>query len=197
MAALAESILKEASERTEGSPLLAKEFLHIGSRAAIDQALSRLARQGRLMRASRGVYVRPIGTRFGLRPPSVPKVVEALAQVKGEHVAPHGAAAANMLGVTTQVPVRTVYLTSGRKRRLRLGAQEIELRHAPAWQLVLPNHTAGHVIRTLAWLGPQQGHAQLSALRQKLSPSDLRELTTACAQLPGWMAQQIGAFVNA
>lgn len=196
MTTIAESIMKEASERAEGTPLLAKEFLHLGSRAAVDQALSRLARQGRLLRASWGVYVRPVETRFGVRPPSVSKVVEALAQVKGEQFAPHGAATANALGMTTQVPVRTVYLTSGRSRRLKLGAQEVELRHAPAWQLALPNQTAGQVIRALAWLGPKEGRERLPALGQKLSPGERRKLVAARAQLPAWMAQQVGAFVN-
>ncbi|WIG94054.1 DUF6088 family protein [Myxococcus sp. SDU36] len=196
MASLAESIMKEASERSEGTPLLAKEFLHLGSRAAVDQALSRLARQERLMRASRGIYVLPVKTRFGVRPPSVPKVVEALAQAKGEQWAPHGAATANALGMTTQVPVRTVYLTSGSNRRLRLGAQEIELRHAPAWQLALPNEPAGQIIRALAWLGSKEGRERLPFLRRTLSPSVLQQLFAARARLPAWMAQQVGAFAN-
>lgn len=197
MVTLAESIMKEASGRSEGVPMVAKEFLHLGSRAAVDQALSRLTRQGRLMRASRGVYVRPIETRFGIRPPSVTKVVEALAQVKGEQLAPHGAATANALGLTTQVPVRAVYLTSGRSRCLRLGAQEVELRHAPAWQLALPNRIAGQIIRVLAWLGPKEGLERLSALGQKLSPGERQELVAARARLPAWMAQQVGTFVHA
>ena len=51
---------------------------------------------------------------------------------------PNGAAAANALGLTTQVPMRAVYLTSGPSRRLKLGAQMIEIRHAPIWQLIFP-----------------------------------------------------------
>lgn len=68
-----------------------------------------------LMRAGRGIYVRPVESRFGTRPPVASKVVEAIAAQWGESVALHGAAAANELGLTTQVPVREVYLTSGRR----------------------------------------------------------------------------------
>jgi hypothetical protein len=95
------------------------------------------------MRAGRGIYIRPVESRFGTRPPVASKIVEAIAAQWGESVAPHGAAAANELGLTTQVPVREVYLTSGRSRRLKLGAQVVELRHVPAWQLVLPGSPAG------------------------------------------------------
>lgn len=196
MATLAESIMKTALELAEGTPLLAKELLHLGSRAAIDQALSRLHRSGRLLRVERGVYVRPVETRFGVRPPSVSKVVEALAVSKGESIAPQGAASANALGMTTQVPVRTVYLTSGRSRRLMLGAQEVELRHAPSWQLALPHRLAGQVIRALAWLGPDEGPKRLTSLGQKLSASELQELAATRGRLPEWMARQVGALVH-
>ena len=71
----------------------------------------------------------------------------------GETIVPCGGAAAHILGLTTQVPVRSVYLTSGPDRRLRFGSLEVELRHAPRWQLTAPRRRAGDVIRALAWLG--------------------------------------------
>src|SRR5688572_855035 len=106
MAHLNEQILKRARTLPEGTPLRAKELLHLGSRVAIDQALSRLVKSGRLLRAGRGLYVRPVETRFGARPPSVLKIIEALGVAKGETFVSSGAAAANALGLTTQVPVR-------------------------------------------------------------------------------------------
>ncbi|PTX35482.1 putative AbiEi antitoxin of type IV toxin-antitoxin system, partial [Allosediminivita pacifica] len=109
---LAEQILTHAEGLPEGAPLAAKGLLHLGSRAGVDQALSRLAERGQLIRAGRGVYLRPIKSRFGTRAPSVEQAVEALAAQRGEVIVPTGAAEANALGLTTQVPVRSVYLTS-------------------------------------------------------------------------------------
>jgi hypothetical protein len=40
----------------EGTPLVTKELLHLGSRAAVDQVLSPLVRRGTLLRAGRGVH---------------------------------------------------------------------------------------------------------------------------------------------
>ena len=196
MAVLATRIMEHASGLPEGTPLAAKELLHLGSRAAVDQALSRLARLGSLMRAGRGLYIRPIESRFGTRAPVASKVVEAIAAQRGESVAPHGAAAANELGLTTQVPVREVYLTSGRSRRLQLGAQVIELRHVPAWQLVLLGRPAGAAIRALAWLGPERASEALRTLQRKLPPTELQAIVAARAGLPTWMAQEVSALVN-
>ena len=93
----------------------------LGSRAAVDQALSRLARKGELMRVCQGVYVRPIQTRFGPRTPSIDKVLASLSALWGETIVPCGGIAANALGLTTQAPVRQVHLTSGPNRKLKLG----------------------------------------------------------------------------
>ncbi|HEX2529415.1 MAG TPA: DUF6088 family protein [Geminicoccus sp.] len=188
---LSDQILEYAGQQPEGTALTTKGLLHLGSRVAVDQALSRLVRRGRLLRASRGLYVLPVESRFGVRTPAVEQVVESMAAQKGEVVASHGAAAANALGLTTQVPVRSVYLTSGRSRTLAVGKQTVELRHAPRWQLALARRPAGDVVRALAWLGPEKAEAALQTLKRKLSPSAFRELASIAPQLPTWLARTV------
>lgn len=78
MPSLPRLIMEHAAESPEGSLLCPNVLLHLGNRDAVDQALSRLARSGRLSRVCQGVYVRPVETRFGPRPPSVDKVVQSL-----------------------------------------------------------------------------------------------------------------------
>ena len=77
METLSTRILAEVAALPEAAPIYAKGLLHLGNRAAIDQALSRLARRGQLLRAGRGLYVRPIETRFGPRTPSVEVVLKS------------------------------------------------------------------------------------------------------------------------
>ncbi len=195
MQTLAKQVVEYAAGLPEGTPLVAKQLLHLGNRAAVDQALSRLVRRGVLLRAGRGIYALPVESRFGSRAPSTAKMVEGLAEQRGETIVPHGAAAANALGLTTQVPMRAVYLTSGRNRRLKLGAQMVELRHAPNWQLLFPGKAAGEAVRALAWLGPEKAGAAINQLRTKLSQSELTEIASARPRLPTWMAQEVSALV--
>ena len=77
MERMAESIMKVAMTLPEGVPLAAKGLLHLGSRAAVDQTLSRLATRGELIRAGRGIYMRPVQTRFGPRSPSTEQAIQA------------------------------------------------------------------------------------------------------------------------
>ena len=188
-------IMEHAAVLEEGEPLCAATLLHFGNRAAVDQALSRLARSGQLMRICQGVYMRPGETPFGLRPPAVEKVIASLSALWGETIVPCGGAAANHLGLTTQIPVRPVYLTSGPNRQLRLGALTVRLRHAPRWQLMAPDRPAGNAIRALAWLGPREIEEGLAQVAPLLSSGDLAELAAARATMPSWMAEPVSALV--
>ena len=195
METLSTRILEEVAASPEASPICAKVLLHLGSRAAVDQALSRLALRGELLRVGRGLYVRLIQTRFGPRTPSIEAVLDALEAETGETLTPGGAAAANTLGLSTQVPVRSVYLTSGPNRRLRFGAQTVELQHAPRWLLTFPGRPAGEVIRAMAWFGRERGAELTSLLKSTLSPETLQELSSARGRMPTWMAEQISMLV--
>ena len=192
MTTLPESILLHAQSLSEGGLLSPKEFLHLGGRAAVDQALSRLTKEGKLLRVSRGTYVAPVSSRFGTRAPAPEKVVEALAAQSGEVVTPHGASAANALGLTQQVPIREVYLTSGRTRKLKLGRSEVMVKHVPRWMLALGTGPAGAAVRALAWMGPTHIGESLATLHRTLPASEWRALASARAALPSWMARAIG-----
>ena len=192
MNTLPETVLLHAQSLPEGGVLSPKEFLHLGSRAAIDQALSRLTKRGKLLRVGRGTYVALISSRFGTRAPAPEKVVESLAAQSGEVVAPHGATAANALGLTQQVPIREVYVTSGRTRKLKLGRSEVLVKHVPRWMLALGTGPAGAAVRALAWMGPTHAGESLAALRRTLPPSEWHALASSRAALPSWMARAIG-----
>jgi hypothetical protein len=125
---------------------------------------------------------------LGTRAPSVPTVLEALTATTGETIAAHGAAVAILLGLTTQVPVRTVYLTSGPSRRLSFGAQTVELQHAPRWQLSLAGRPAGDAIRALAWLG----RGQSRAMTPRLGKGDLDSDAQRAVGGPGTIADVDG-----
>jgi hypothetical protein len=189
MSYLAEQILSAARAMPEGGLLSPKEFLHLGSRAAIDKTLSRLAQLGALMRVSRGVYVATCQGRFGARPPSTESVVQAIEVGCGETVVASGGAEANALGLTTQVPVREVFLTSGSSRILHLGNRQVELKHGNRWQLALGKRLAGKAIRALSWLGPEAAPEALKQLNGRLPESEWEAILSARSLLPSWLAK--------
>jgi hypothetical protein len=178
------AILEHTHRLSEGAVFSAATFLHLDSRATVGRALSRCARAEQLLRIERGRYALPIATRFGELAATPEQVVEGLSALSGETIVSGGTVAANALGFTTQVHIRPVFLTSGRRRHLRLGKQVVALQHAPAWQL----HT-GRVARALAWLGP--AHAPIAAATLDLSREEREELLTPRGDLPAWLAEVV------
>lgn len=194
MNSLTHEILAFATRAAEGMPLNAKALLHLGNRPAVDQALARLAKRNQLIRVGRGQYVKPTQSRFGTPLPTTENLVHAIEQ-QGETVVAHGAAEANALGLTTQVPMREVFLTSGRTRQVKLGGRPVEFRHAPAWQLMLPRRAAGAAVRAISWAGPERATEVVGELRRKLSQGDLQELVAVRSRLPTWMAREVSALM--
>jgi hypothetical protein len=73
-----------------------------------------------------------------------------------------------------------------------LGAQVVELQHAPPWQLFKSGQPAGEAVRALAWLGPTQTKMALASLKRTLPNEELQQLASVRSTFPGWLAQQVG-----
>ena len=109
----------------------------------------------------------------------------------GETVVSHGAAAANRLGLTTQVPVREIFLTSGRSRTLRLGSRVLEIKHAPPWQLLLGESSGGALLRALAWLGPEQAEEIMPQVHEMIPAKEWDAVAAVRSELPSWLARTV------
>ena len=155
----------------------------------MDQAFSRLARAGELVRVGRGRYVRPRRTRFGRKLPSPQEILEQIASSTGEIVVPSGAAAAHGLGLTPQVPVRPVYLTSAATRTLELGRLRVELRNAPPWLLWGARTREGDVLRALEWMGNGTSAEVVRRAVESLEPEQRTRLSLAGAAVPSGLAR--------
>ena len=196
MASLNEQIMNHAENQPEGSLLYARKFLGLGSRDAIDQTLSRLARSGSLIRLCQGIYVLPVQTRFGPRPPEIDRLIDSLEGLWGQAIVPSGGVLANSFGLTEQVPVHPVFLTSGPSRRLTLGELRVDLQHAPSWQLMAPHTRAGDAVRAVAWMGVEEAEDTWDAIREHLSPGDLEYVAQAPARVPEWVVRHVRAMVT-
>ena len=195
MKPLTEAIMEYAEGLPEETVIRAKSLLHLGNRAAVNQALSRLVKRKQLSRISRGFYVRLLDSRFGKYSAFPHLVAESLAHAIGESVLPNPSVTANILGLTTQNPIREIYITSGRSRWLTFGRLRVEMRHTPRWYFSVGDRMPGRVLRVAGWEGPLNAANILHRLKGELSPSDLHEMATACPKLPSWLAKEVSEFV--
>ena len=192
MPSLPKNILEAAKSLPEGGTVSPREFLHLGSRAAVDQAFCRLTQDGELLRVGRGLYTAPVSSTYGKRAPTPEKVLNALEEQTGETFVPHGASEANRLGLTTQSPIRRVYLSSGPRRELTLGKNSVSVEHLPSASFFLNKGEAAAAARAIQWLGPAAAPRALRALHRSLSPETWSALVKARRRFPAWMAEAVG-----
>jgi hypothetical protein len=192
-AASPHSIDTQISQRVQRSPrgtvFTPASFSALGSRAAIDKALQRQVAQGALRRLSRGLYDKPrqdevLGTLW----PSVDSIVKALAAKDKLRVQPAGLYAANLLGLSEQVPAKVVFLTDGASRSVRAGPLQITLKRTSPRNMAAANRLSGLVIQAFKSLGPRHiTPKSLAHLRKILPPVERARLLTDLDLAPGWM----------
>ena len=190
---IAEAVRIAVLKQPRGEPFTTSRLLKLGPRATVDQALSRLVREGVLTRVRRGVYMRPKQSRLvGIVPADPEAVVRAIAKSTGETITPTGATAANQLGLTTQMVLGYVYRTSGRSRDVRIGRVTVKLRHASARQLALANTPAGTALAALRYLGPQAvTERTILQVRSRIGERQFAHLSNATWAMPAWLSDKI------
>lgn len=173
----------------EGKAFLAKDLLQLGTRAAVDQALYRMAKDKEIMRVARGVYVRPKWTKHAKAPvmPEPYEVAQLVARTKGAKIGPTGAEAAHQLGLSTQMPTQAVYATTGRTGEIKMGKNTIRFRHVSARQMQYAGTAVGTAIAALRYLGKDHVTSEvIAALEQTLNQQDFQTLRLATTALPAW-----------
>jgi hypothetical protein len=187
-----------ARVRRPGSVFVPSDFMDLGSRAAVDQALSRLVRAGILRRLARGIYDRPKRhPRLGALSPSLPVVAAAVARSTRSRLQVSGPQAANQLGLSTQVPARLAYLTDGPTRAIRVGSRRIEFRHASPRTLAGAGTAAGVVVQALRYLGRDGITPEVVArVRNALRQDDRRAVGKHVSRAPAWMRPPLLAIAK-
>jgi len=185
-------ILQRIRSRGAGNVFTPSHFLKIGSRAAVDKALSRLAQQGHIRRLGRGIYDYPKrDPRFGMLTAPTDSIVKAVTETTGAHVLPSGAFAANALGLSDQVPMKLVYLTDGPSRTLMIGTRRITLKRT-AKRYFTMNLRSALIVQALRNLGARNTDARiLQKIDAALDDGEKARLIEDLRYAPAWIAEAL------
>jgi len=167
------------------------DFVSLGGRAAVDKVLSRLAANGTIRRIARGLYDVP-RTHALLGPllPAADDIARALADKGSLRLQPSGAYAANLLGLTEQVPMKLAFLTDGASRVVQVGSQSILLKHTTPRNMATAGRISGLVIQALRHLKQANIDALVvSRLRARLTAQDKAVLLEDAPLAPAWIGE--------
>jgi hypothetical protein len=176
-----------------------RDFADLAGRSTIDSELHRLANKGTIRRVIRGIYDYP---RFSdlldqKLSPDIDLVAQALARKFGWRIQPGGAVAQNLLGLSTQVPARAVYLSDGPDRTYRIGKTTLVFEHTALKETVFKLRESGLIVQALKSLGPNRITPDvISTIRQWL-PRNLRTKVLADTRTAtGWVHAAIQRIVK-
>jgi len=165
------------------------DFLDLGSPHSVGMALLRLVRSGRLRHLARGLYDVPRShPLLGELLPTAEAIAQALARRDGATIQPMEAMAANLLGLSEQVPVKAVFLTDGPDRLVEVGPLTVQLKQRPLRKVGSAASTSSLVFAALRSLGKDHvTTARVAHLRETLSPKDRKRLLKDLPLAPVWM----------
>ena len=164
----------------------------------VGSVLAELTKVGVLMRVAQGIYVKPEVTRFGALTPSVEKIVKAIAHRDNAQVMPCGVVALNALGLSTQVPMKYTYLTTGTKRTIKLKDTTVTLRTAAPRFFVFETKLIGLLVQALKALKEEnleEEHLQQIRKIVKLE-LDREALKRDVGRMPAWMKRIVKPMVR-
>ncbi len=195
MNSITKQILTKIKNKPKGWVFTAADFSGLRTTPeAVRQALSRLCRKGEISRIRHGIYERPrVHPVLGKLPPHLAEVARAIARRDGFKLQVSGSAAANELGLSTQVPGRLVYLTPGPSHTIEISGRAIEFRHVhPRRFSVGPGTLAGSTFHALLHLGPRGLSQQnIERLRSRLPEEAKRCLERNASAGPSWAREPI------
>ena len=183
-------ILRRIQGLGRGSVFSARDFADLGTRSTVDWVLQRLMAKGEIRRLSRGIYDYPQTSAIvGLVPPDPYQVARAITSRDGSHLQPTGAYAANLLGLSDQIPAHLEFLTESDERLIQIGNQEIILRKTTPRLMQMAGKMSGLVTQAFRFIGKDFITPEIiTQLRQQLSEAEKDTLRKDIALPPAWIA---------
>ncbi|HMK19594.1 MAG TPA: DUF6088 family protein [Chitinophagaceae bacterium] len=148
------NILKRLKSFEKGKVIFTDDFLDLGSPESVNKALFRIKEKDFIIRLAHGVYLYPkVDNELGILYPSIEEIAEAIAKRDRARIIPTGVQALNRLGLSTQIPLKAIFLTDGAPRSINIGKRNITFKKTSPKNLEVSGEISGLVIQALKALG--------------------------------------------
>lgn len=191
-------IKKAIAEMTPGSIIFPGNFAELGTISAVNMALSRLNQVGVIKRITKGIYNIPKeDPLLGNLHPAMEDIAEAIAKKEKIKIRPTGVTALNKLGLSTQVPMKVVYLTDGYPRKIKIGKGEITFKRTTPKILAIKGEKTFLAVQAMDTLRKEGVNDQIiDHLAKILKKEDVTQLKEDAALAPAWISRILYQIAN-
>lgn len=191
MSSTDEKVETKIKKAKPGSILFIEDFQGIGTSGAVHVSLHRLVKAKQIKRLSRGIYAKPKHSDLvGEVLPTTEEVAKAIAKRDKARILPTGSYAMHMLGLSTQIPLKLVYLTDGSPRKITIGKRTIQFKKTTPKNLSLKGEVSKLVVQALREIGKEKATPEeLKKIKDVLKKEDKKLLKRDIALAPQWIAE--------
>jgi len=186
-------VLDKIKRNPKGTVFFVNSFVKIGNAKAVNKALERLVKSGKLERVATGIYVRPeIDDYIGKVLPGIENIALAIAKRDKATIVPAGSYAMYKLGLTTQVPLNIIYYTDTSARKINIGKQTITFKKASSKNLSFIGEISTLAIQALRTIGQNRAtEAEIKQIKKLLKNENPKHLQHDLQLAPVWIRKLI------
>jgi hypothetical protein len=176
-----------------GSVLFVDNFLDFGNHESVKKALLRLKEKKILVRLTHGIYLYPkVDKELGVLFPSTEEIAKAIARRDKARIVPTGVQALNKLGLSTQIPMKVVYLTDGAARTVKVGKRTITFKKTSPKNLLVKGEISSFAIQALKTIGQNKIDEKTIEKIQSILKNEKKENIIHDAKLsPAWVSKML------
>lgn len=181
-----------------GKLFFADEFDGYGTPENVWKVLSRLETEGLITRLAQGIYLKPkVDPILGVIYPNTEEIAKVIAKRDKARIVPTGILALYQLGLTTQIPLKSVYLTDGSQRIVKIGNRTIQFKNAAPKNLAVKDKLLHLIVQSFREVGQKNID---DSFRKKIQNTILRldeqVLDNQLKYAPVWIRKEILNLYN-
>ncbi len=183
------TVIEELKKLQKGSILFVDDFLDFGNPESVKKALFRMEQKGLLIRLAHGIYLYPKTDKtLGVLSPSAEEMAMAIAKRDKARIIPTGVQALNKLGLSTQIPLKVVFLTDGAARSIKIGKRTITFKKTSPKSLLAKGEISGLAIQALKSIGEHKIEKEILTRLLNILKKEKKENIVHDAKLaPAWI----------
>ena len=190
---LTKKIRERIVSQGENSLYMVRDFADLNNDGLVTRALSRLEKDGMLIRISQGIYLYPQRNRFGILKPNIDEIAVAIAQKDKARIIPSGLTALNKLGLSTQVTMNAVYLTDASAREIKIGNRTIVFKRSAPRNFAYKTDIFPLVVGAMKEIGEANlTDNQLRIIKETINRCEDKEAIMYDYNIaPGWIRKKL------
>lgn len=165
-------------EINKGEIFFISDFTELRNYEAVRKSLQRLTKEDSIKRIAKGIYFLPKKHKLlGIIYPHAEQIAKAIAKRDKARIIATGSTALNLLGLSTQIPLKIVFLTDGSARKIKVGNQTIQFKKTNPKNLSIEHRLTNLVIQALKEIGEKNvTKEQIDKIQTIIDQSNERDI---------------------